>query len=133
VSRINIDTNLWTIRLLMFSLGGSFAFMLISLQAASFATISSADTGRASALFSTQRQMASAIGVAIIATCLAAFLPGDRGEGIAPVAQVPAFRGAFLVAAGIAALGVFAAATVRDSDAASTMVIGARTEAVAAH
>jgi EmrB/QacA subfamily drug resistance transporter len=133
VARVDIDTSLWTVRVLMFLLGGSFAFMIISLQAASFASISSADTGRASALFSAQRQMASAIGVAIIATCLAAFLPGDRGKGVAPIDQVSAFQGALLVAAGIAALGVLASATVRDIDARSTMQTGPRNEPAPVH
>lgn len=126
LSRVDVDTSLWTVRGLMFLLGGSFSFMLISLQAASFATISSADTGRASALFSTQRQMASAIGVAIIATCLAAFLPGDRGIGASAADKVPAFQGALLVAAGIAALGLIAAWRVHDSDAVATMGASSR-------
>jgi MFS family permease len=121
LSRVDISTSLWTVRLLVYLLGGSFGFMIISLQAASFATISSADTGRASALFSTQRQMASALGVAVIATCLAAFLPGDGAIELAAADQVSAFQGVFLVAAAIAAIGVIAAAFVRDSDAASTM------------
>jgi len=133
IAQIDIETSLWTVRVLMLLLGASFAFMIISLQAASFATISSADTGRASALFSAQRQMASAIGVAIVATSLAAFLPGDRGKGVAPVDQVPAFQGALLVAAGIAALGVLGSAMVRDVDAHSTMHGALRTEATPVH
>ena len=133
IAQIDIETSLWTVRGLMLLLGASFAFMIISLQAASFATISSADTGRASALFSAQRQMASALGVAIIASSLAAFLPGDHGKGVAPADQVPAFQGALLVAAGIAALGVLGSALVRDVDARSTMRDALRPEAVPVH
>jgi hypothetical protein len=65
--------------------------------------------------------MCAAIGVAIVATYLAAFLPGDEGEGVAPVDQVAAFQGALLVAAAIAACGVVAAWHVRDIDAIGTM------------
>jgi EmrB/QacA subfamily drug resistance transporter len=121
LSRVDLSTSLWVVRVLMFMLGSSFAFMIISLQAASFATISPADTGRAAALFSTQRQMCAAIGVAIVATYLAAFLPGDEGEGAAPIDQVSAFQGALLVAAAIAACGISAAWHVRDTDALGTM------------
>ena len=42
-------------------------------QAASYAEIAPADNGRASAIFSTQRQMSVSIGIALMATVLASF------------------------------------------------------------
>jgi fucose permease len=65
------STNLWDYRIVLFARGMCWAFVFIPLQAAAFATIPFADTGRASALFSTQRQVASSLGIAILITILA--------------------------------------------------------------
>ena len=48
-------------------------FCFVSSQAASYAEIAPADNGRASAIFSTQRQMSASIGIALMATVLASF------------------------------------------------------------
>ena len=69
--RVGVHTNLWWIRAIMFGRGLSFAFALIPLQAATFSNISRQDSGRASSLFNTNRQVASSFGVAILATVLA--------------------------------------------------------------
>jgi MFS family permease len=58
------QTSLWWARLLMFTLGLSMAQVFVPVQAASFATITSAATGRASTLFNAIRQLGGAIGVA---------------------------------------------------------------------
>jgi EmrB/QacA subfamily drug resistance transporter len=65
------SANQWAIRALMFGRGIFFAMSIVSLQAASFATIRPQDTGRASSLYSTSRQVGSALGVAVLATVLA--------------------------------------------------------------
>ena len=67
---VDLDTSVWWIHAIMFLRGLFFACSIISLQAASFATISPADTGRASSLFSTIRQVGAAFGVALLATVL---------------------------------------------------------------
>jgi MFS family permease len=123
LSRIDLSTSLWTIRVLMFFMGASMSFVFIPLQASAFARIPSADTGRASAIYNTQRQMASALGVAVLATVLAASLPAVSEAGRAGFAddQVAAFHKVFLVAAGIAAFGALVASRVHDEDAESTM------------
>lgn len=121
VSRVELGTSLWTIRLLMFLLGGCFGFLILALQASSFATISPADTGRASALYNTQRQVASALGVAVVATALSAFL---GSEPATPAGAVDAYQKVFLVTAAIAAVGALVATRVQDRDAAATMVPG---------
>jgi EmrB/QacA subfamily drug resistance transporter len=118
-SRVDGATNEWLIRLLMYCLGASYSFMLISLQASSFAGISHADTARASALYNTQRQVASALGVAILASALAAFLPDGAASGAQTFA---AYHKVFLVGAVIAGVGAFATRLVPDADARATMV-----------
>jgi hypothetical protein len=86
-------------------------------QAAAFATISAADTGRASSLFSTQRQVAAAMGVAILATALSVLLPRD------PTVRehAAAFHGVYRVAALLAIAGAIASLAIHDEDAAGTM------------
>jgi EmrB/QacA subfamily drug resistance transporter len=117
LSRIDLSTSLWTIRILLFALGAGFSFMVIALQAASFATISPADTGRASAFFNTQRQVGSALGVAILATALSVLLP----DGGTPAEQVTAYQGVLLLAAVIALLAAAVSWRVPDADAAATL------------
>jgi MFS family permease len=95
---------------------------MMSMQAAAFATISPALTGRASTLFNANRQLGGAVGVALLSTVLAAIGP-TRQVGAHLVAHVAAYRGAFLAAAAVALVGSLTALlTVRDSEAASTMV-----------
>jgi len=123
LTRVELDTNLWAIRVLMYAMGASMSFVFIPLQASAFARIPSADTGRASAIYNTQRQMASALGVAVLATILAARLPATAGGLPASgVDQVPAFHDVFLVAAAIAIVGALVALRIHDADAASTML-----------
>ena len=120
---VGLQTNVWLIRLLLFGIGVGWAYVVLPLQAASFAGISSADTGRASAIFNTQRQVASAVGVAIFSTILSATLLAlARAQGhVPPAEQVGAYHVTFVVAAAIALVGSFVALTIRDVDAAATM------------
>ena len=122
LTRVDLATDLWTIRVLMFAVGSSMAFVFFPLQASAFARIPSADTGRASAIYNTQRQMSSALGVALLATALAARLPSATHIAAIPRAdQVPAFHDVFLVAAAIAICGALMALTIHDRDAQATM------------
>jgi EmrB/QacA subfamily drug resistance transporter len=119
IALVGLTADLWVLRGLMFAVGASIAFLFISQQAATFARVSSADTGQASAIFNTQRQVASMLGVALLATLLSARLgPG----GVQPGPQtLEAFRLAFLASALLALGGVAAGLAIRDEDAASTM------------
>ncbi len=65
-------SSLWIYRVVLFGRGMCWAFVFIPLQAAAFAKISPVDTGRASALFSTQRQFSSSLGIAVLISILAA-------------------------------------------------------------
>jgi EmrB/QacA subfamily drug resistance transporter len=128
---VDLDTNLWVIRFLMLGRGMGMAFAFIPVQAASFATIPPSDTGRASSLFSTQRQVGAAFGVALLATILSTrttALVADalpHGDIAILNAQVTAFHQAFLASALLAGAGIIAALFVRDSDAIATMQPGA--------
>jgi len=118
----NLSTSLWALRLLMFLAGCCMANMFIPLQTATYARISSADTGRASAIFSAQRQAAAAIGVAVVATVLTSLLAGSGGLLSAPpTAQLAAFQKVFFVDAALSLVATFISLTVRDADASNTM------------
>jgi EmrB/QacA subfamily drug resistance transporter len=124
---LGAGSSVWTIRLLMFATGAAMAYVLLPQQAATFATISSADTGRASAIYNTQRQTAAALGVALLATVLTS----ASGNAASPGAGD--FHLVFLACAALAAFGAAVAWTIRDSDAASTMAHAEPAIAAVAH
>jgi EmrB/QacA subfamily drug resistance transporter len=110
---VDAGTSLWLVRGQMFLLGAANSATFLSIQASMFTTISSADTGHASAIYNTGRQVAIAVSVAI----LSAVVAGVAGP------RLVAFHAAFLAAAAISALGALAALTlIRTSDAAPSMV-----------
>jgi EmrB/QacA subfamily drug resistance transporter len=110
---VDSHTNLWLVRALMFfgGLGNGAAFL--ALQTSMFTTISSEDTGHASAIYNSLRQSTIALHIAILTTVVA----GVGGS------VLHAFHAAYLTGASIAALGTIAAWTlIRTSDARSTMI-----------
>jgi EmrB/QacA subfamily drug resistance transporter len=108
---VDASTNLWWVRSIMLVRGVFIAFSIVSLQSAAFSTITREKTGRASSLFSAQRQTATAFAVAVLATVLslrtqALTPPGATGRDPAAVhALLLAFHDAFgvVVLAGLAA------------------------------
>lgn len=132
---IDVDTNLWVIRGIMLARGASFAFALIPLQAATFSNISPQDSGRASSLFNTNRQVASSFGVAVLATVLTdrsqtriedatARLAGSDAAVIASGmrdALVGAFHDGYLAAVIFSLIAFLATFLVHDEDAAASM------------
>jgi MFS family permease len=114
---VGFGTSIWAVRLLTLGNGFANGFCVIAVQTSSFATISSADTGRASALFQTQTRIAGSIGVAMLVTIVSAAAPA----GTAGAALVPAFHYAFLACAAVTVLALGFALTIRDADAAATM------------
>ena len=122
LSFFDAGTNLWLFRLMMFLLGGGMAYIFLSNQAASMATISRADTGRASMLFSVQRQIGSAAGVAILSTVMSAIGATKINAAGESVPNLNAYQGAFIAAAALALIGALNTRRVPDSDAAATMV-----------
>jgi MFS family permease len=130
---VGLHTSLWWIRGLMLLRGMAMGIGMVPMQAATYATISQADTGRASALFSTNRQVAASVGVAVMATVLVdrvqshvtAAVQGVTGQAAIQAATQHAtlagYHDAFLASALVALLGIGAAFLIRDSDAAASM------------
>ena len=101
----------------MFARGIAMAFAFVPMQAATYANITPVDTGRASAIYSTQRQVAAALGVATLGTVLISHLhtatnPQDALDG---------YRAAFGVGSVLVLLASLSGLLIRDEDAASTI------------
>jgi EmrB/QacA subfamily drug resistance transporter len=117
MAQVGAGTSLWLVRLVMVALGLGVSLVFIPNQAASMATITKAETGRASAIFNAGKQLGGAVGVALLSTVLAAVGPGTERGG-----NLTAYHDGFLAAAAVAVISVPVALTVRDKDAAATMV-----------
>jgi MFS family permease len=105
----------------MVALGLGISLVFIPNQAASMATITKAQTGRASAIFNAGKQLGGAVGVALLSTVLAAAGPTQEQNGHL-AANLSAYHDGFLAAAAVALIAVLVARTVSDTDAAATMV-----------
>jgi EmrB/QacA subfamily drug resistance transporter len=114
------QTSLWWARLLMLTLGLSMAQVFVPVQAAAFATITPAATGRASTMFNAIRQLGGAVGVAVLTTVIVLAGPVHLVAGH-EVANLTAYRAAFLTAAAICLAGVAFSLSIRDADAARTI------------
>ena len=114
----------WAMPALMFATGMSFGFSFAPAQTAALATISAEQTGQATTLFNVQRQVGQALGVAVLATVLAAV------RAVPP--DLAGYHLAFLAAAVTMAAGALIASRVRDADAAPTMSAPAGPEPAAA-
>jgi EmrB/QacA subfamily drug resistance transporter len=125
--RLSVSMSDWEIRTIMFCRGFCLSMSFIPLQAASYARISPADTGRASAIYSTQRQLGNATGVAVMSTVLLSTIPAafPRGLSKIPVEQVggftSAFRWAIAVTIGLILVAAALSSRIHDSDAAGTI------------
>jgi MFS family permease len=115
------DTNLWFMRLLMFLTGAGMAYAFVPGQTAAFATISSASTGRASALANALRQLGSAFGVAVLGEVLSAVGPTRPSATRTVLPNLTAYHAAFLAAAVFALVAAGIALAISDRDAAPTM------------
>jgi EmrB/QacA subfamily drug resistance transporter len=111
-----MDGNLWLFRAVMFAIGVGWAYVVISMNAGAFAQVSPRDTGRAAALYNAQRQLASAVGVAALATII-----GSQTSATSFAGNITVFRLAFFAAAALTFTGALIALAIRDRDAASTM------------
>jgi EmrB/QacA subfamily drug resistance transporter len=114
------QTSLWWARLLMLALGLSMAQVFVPVQAASFAAITPAATGRAASMFNAIRQLGGAVGVAVLTTIIVAAGPVHQAAGHT-VPNLDAYRAAFLAAAAICLCGVACSLRIHDADAASTL------------
>jgi hypothetical protein len=104
------------------------AQIFVPTQAASFAKISPADTGRASTLFNTGRQLGSAVGVAVLSTVLIGIGATHSVAGVVHP-NLRAYHLAFATAAGFAVVAAVCSLSIHDVDAAETMVRRGRAKA----
>src|SRR5439155_22190341 len=116
----------WVIAILVLR-GVGMAFTFVPLQAATFATIKKEDMGQASSITNTNRQVASSVGVALLATVLISRTHAHVGD-VATAASnavshgtLLAFHDAFFASAVLAAVGMVFTLIIRDADAAESM------------
>jgi MFS family permease len=120
---LDLHTSLWLIRGLMFGRGICMGFAFVPMQAASYATIEPSQNGRASSIFSTQRQVGVSLGVAIMASVLAAHMSLSRAPLPNEVSRaLSGIRWAFGIAVLLALIAALCSWYIRDEDAAETMV-----------
>jgi len=127
LSLMGFETNLWVMRVLMFLIGAGMAYAFLPLRVATFATISPASTGRASAFYSTQNQLGGALGVAVLGTVLSTLGATTLSSTGAVQPNLAAYHASFLAAAVLALIGACIALTISDRDAAATMKRKSRT------
>jgi len=118
IAAVPFTASLWQMRAYMVLLGLSQGHVFMPAQAAAFATVSKAATGRASAMFNAGRQLGGAVGVAVMSTVVAAV---GVAHHAATLPGAGAYHAAFLTAASIALAGALWATTINDADAAPTM------------
>lgn len=116
---VDLDTPLTTIAGLSFVRGLSMGLVFVAIQTAVYGTTSLADTGRATSLFNTQRQVSYASGVAVAATVLAASL-GSLDDTAPAVERLAAHQHAFLAVGLVMIPGIVVAWFVNDDDVAET-------------
>ncbi|MFB7667970.1 MDR family MFS transporter [Kitasatospora sp. NPDC056138] len=121
MATIGPDSDLWAVRALLFVTGFAMAHVFMPSQTAAFATVPARSTGGASTLYNAQRQLGSALGVAVLGTVLTAIGTVTTTSGGTPTANLAAYHAAFLVAAALALVAAVTALFVRDSDAVATM------------
>jgi MFS family permease len=129
---VDLQTSLGWIGGIMFLRGIAFGLCIIPVQASTYAAIAPKDMGRASSLFSTGRQVATAVSIAALVTVLTSRAQTHVAAAMraaAPAARAAAvqhgtllaFHDAFAVSALIALAGIGFALLIRDEDAAATM------------
>jgi EmrB/QacA subfamily drug resistance transporter len=121
---VGLDTSLWFIRGIMFLRGVAMSFALVASQTATFSSIKSEETGRASALFNTNRQVAASVGVAVLTTVLTEATAALGGSGASAQVQVLAFHDACAASILFGLLGIVFALRIHDEDATASLQPG---------
>jgi MFS family permease len=130
--RVDVQTDLRWISVIMFLRGVAFAFCIIPVQAATYATTQPRNMGRATSLFSTGRQVGTSLAIGVLITVLttrtqthvaaAVRSAGDAARAAATQhGAVLGFHDAFAVSALLSLVGVAVALLIHDGDAAATM------------
>jgi EmrB/QacA subfamily drug resistance transporter len=116
----DLDTPLWVIGAGSAVRGAAIGLVFVSIQTAVYATVSNADTGRATSLFNTQRQIAFAAGVALAASVIAAKVSAVGGDTAPAVDRLPAYQWGFLAMGLMMLPAAVTSWFVRDDDVAAT-------------
>lgn len=132
---LGLHTSLWFVVGVLALQGVAMGLLMTPLQTATFAQTTSAEMGQATSMFNVSRQVATALGTAVVASALG-ILTSAAMAGVDPnvparvaQAQLQGYRGAFLVAVVFGLLGLVLTLRVRDSDAAATLDQSRRAEA----
>ncbi|GAB3298966.1 MDR family MFS transporter [Parasphingorhabdus pacifica] len=124
---LDVRTPLTLVVGLLLLQGTAMGLLMTPLQTAAFAQVSPTSMGHASSMFNVSRQVATALGTAIVATVLVVLTTSGM-SGVDPSAadqvlrvRMDAYNGAFIPAALAGLLGFAISWLVRDSDAAATL------------
>ncbi|MBJ8031223.1 MDR family MFS transporter [Bacillus cereus group sp. N21] len=120
LSFVNQETNPWMIRILLFGIGFFLGHSVGAVQFSAFNNIHPSSMGRATTIFNVQNRLGSAIGVAILASLLAAFGNKSVGEAGNESASIVAYQMALLGAAVFLFVALLFALRIRDTDAIAT-------------
>lgn len=116
---VGLETPLGVVAGLSLARGLAMGLVFVSIQTAVYAKTSHADTGRATSLYNTQRQIAYALGTALAATVLSAGLH-RLGDDAPALDRLPAHQHAFLAVGLLMVPGVFVSLLIDDDDVAET-------------
>jgi EmrB/QacA subfamily drug resistance transporter len=114
---VDMRTSVLWVSGIMLLRGIALALGFVSMQATAFATITPDKMGRASSLFSTQRQVAASFGVAVLATIVSLTMSSAHvayGDALALQTGLAAFHNAAIAAALLPLVGLVLALRLRD-------------------
>ncbi|MDX2378280.1 MAG: DHA2 family efflux MFS transporter permease subunit [Acidimicrobiia bacterium] len=115
-----LDTPLWVIGLISLARGLSVGLVFVSIQTAVYATTSLADTGRATSLFTAQRQLSYAVGVALAATVITTRLNAVGGDAAPADDRLQAYQWGFVACGLLMVPSACASWFVHDADVSAT-------------
>jgi len=115
-----LTTPVGVLAALSFGRGASVGMVFVSVQTAVYATTSLADTGRATSVFNTVRQIAYTSGVAIAVTVIAARLTSVGGDSAAAADRLGAYQWGFLTCGLLILPAAIGSWFLRDDDVAAT-------------
>ena len=116
----DLSTPLSTIAFISFLRGLAVGPLFVSIQTGVYATTSNADTGRATSLFNTQRQVSYASGVAMAATVVSALLADVGGDAAPAIDRLPAYQWGFVACGVVMIPAIFISWFIDDDDVAAT-------------
>lgn len=117
-SRFDSDVSVLLVIVTMLTRGFGMGLVFVPVQSAVYAQIKPRELAHATAIFSTTRQLAPALGVAIASSALAVGFARDVDDA---ANRVDSYQQAILLTTALFLLGAVLALFIRDSDAAATM------------